>query len=104
MDIGGRAKKVLHAVVSEYLATGEAVGSQTVTRRYGLEVSAATVRTVMGDLEEAGLLKHAHTSGGRFPTERGLRYYVDMPVPMRRIEVGPPAAPPENSTSASAGP
>ena len=67
MDIGARAKKILHAVVSEYLATGEAVGSQTVTRRYGLEVSAATVRTVMGDLEEAGLLKHAHTSGGRFP-------------------------------------
>ena len=47
MDIGARAKKILHAVVSEYLATGEAVGSQTVTRRYGLEVSAATVRTVM---------------------------------------------------------
>jgi len=58
--------------VSEYLATGEAVGSQTVTRRYGLEVSAATVRTVMGDLEEAGLLKHAHTSGGRLPTEHDL--------------------------------
>jgi heat-inducible transcriptional repressor len=71
--------------VSEYLATGEAVGSQTVTRRYGLEVSAATVRTVMGDLEEAGLLKHAHTSGGRFPTERGLRYYVDMLLRVRSL-------------------
>ncbi len=70
MDIGGRAKKILHAVVSEYLATGEAVGSHTVTRRYGLDVSAATVRTVMGDLEEVGLLRHAHTSGGRLPTER----------------------------------
>ena len=85
MDIGARAKKILHAVVSEYLATGEAVGSQTVTRRYGLEVSAATVRTVMGDLEEAGLLKHAHTSGGRFPTERGLRYYVDMLLRVRSL-------------------
>ena len=83
MDIGARAKKILHAVVSEYLATGQAVGSQTVTRRYGLEVSAATVRTVMGDLEESGLLKHAHTSGGRFPTERGLRYYVDMLLRVR---------------------
>jgi len=71
--------------VSEYLATGEAVGSQTVTRRYGLEVSAATVRTVMGDLEEAGLLKHAHTSGGRLPTERGLRYYVDMLLRVRSL-------------------
>src|SRR4051812_1269038 len=85
VDIGARAKKILHAVVSEYLATGEAVGSQTVTRRYGLEVSAATVRTVMGDLEEAGLLKHAHTSGGRFPTERGLRYYVDMLLRVRSL-------------------
>ncbi|HEY5451151.1 MAG TPA: heat-inducible transcriptional repressor HrcA [Polyangia bacterium] len=88
MDIGARAKKILHAVVSEYLATGEAVGSQTVTRRYGLEVSAATVRTVMGDLEEAGLLKHAHTSGGRFPTERGLRYYVDMLLRVRSLTTG----------------
>jgi heat-inducible transcriptional repressor len=85
VDIGARAKKILHAVVSEYLATGEAVGSQTVTRRYGLEVSAATVRTVMGDLEEAGLLKHAHTSGGRLPTERGLRYYVDMLLRVRSL-------------------
>jgi heat-inducible transcriptional repressor len=88
VDIGARAKKILHAVVSEYLATGEAVGSQTVTRRYGLEVSAATVRTVMGDLEEAGLLKHAHTSGGRLPTERGLRYYVDMLLRVRSLTTG----------------
>jgi heat-inducible transcriptional repressor len=88
VDIGARAKKILHAVVSEYLATGEAVGSQTVTRRYGLEVSAATVRTVMGDLEEAGLLKHAHTSGGRLPTERGLRYYVDTLLRVRSLTTG----------------
>jgi heat-inducible transcriptional repressor len=88
VDIGARAKKILHAVVSEYLATGEAVGSQTVTRRYGLEVSAATVRTVMGDLEEVGLLKHAHTSGGRLPTERGLRYYVDMLLRVRSLTTG----------------
>jgi heat-inducible transcriptional repressor len=85
VDIGARAKKILHAVVSEYLATGEAVGSQTVTRRYGLDVSAATVRTVMGDLEEAGLLRHAHTSGGRLPTERGLRYYVDLLLRVRTL-------------------
>jgi heat-inducible transcriptional repressor len=85
VDIGARAKKILHAVVSEYLATGEAVGSQTVTRRYGLDVSAATVRTVMGDLEEAGLLRHIHTSGGRLPTERGLRYYVDTLLRVRSL-------------------
>ena len=88
MDIGGRAKKILHAVVSEYLATGEAVGSQTVTRRYGLDVSAATVRNVMGDLEEIGLLRHAHTSGGRIPTDRGLRYYVDTLLRVRSLSTG----------------
>jgi heat-inducible transcriptional repressor len=88
VDIGGRAKKILHAVVSEYLATGEAVGSQTVTRRYGLDVSAATVRNVMGDLEEAGLLKHTHTSAGRIPTERGLRYYVDTLLRVRSLSTG----------------
>jgi heat-inducible transcriptional repressor len=88
VDIGGRAKKILHAVVSEYLATGEAVGSQTVTRRYGLDVSAATVRNVMGDLEEIGLLRHAHTSGGRIPTDRGLRYYVDTLLRVRSLSAG----------------
>jgi heat-inducible transcriptional repressor len=88
VDIGGRAKKILHAVVSEYLATGEAVGSQTVTRRYGLDVSAATVRNVMGDLEEIGLLRHAHTSGGRIPTDRGLRYYVDTLLRVRSLSTG----------------
>jgi heat-inducible transcriptional repressor len=88
VDIGGRAKKILHAVVSEYLATGEAVGSQTVTRRYGLDVSAATVRNVMGDLEEIGLLRHVHTSGGRIPTDRGLRYYVDTLLRVRSLSAG----------------
>ncbi|HVU50623.1 MAG TPA: heat-inducible transcriptional repressor HrcA [Polyangia bacterium] len=88
MDIGARAKKILHAVVSEYLATGEAVGSQTVTRRYGLDVSAATVRNVMGDLEDVGLLKHTHTSAGRIPTERGLRYYVDTLLRVRSLSLG----------------
>src|SRR5882672_8420157 len=88
VDIGGRAKKILHAVVSEYLATGEAVGSQTVTRRYGLDVSAATVRNVMGDLEAVGLLKHTHTSAGRIPTERGLRYYVDTLLRVRSLSLG----------------
>jgi heat-inducible transcriptional repressor len=78
----------MHAVVSEYLATGEAVGSQTVTRRYGLDVSAATVRNVMGDLEEIGLLKHAHISGGRIPTDRGLRYYVDTLLRVRSLTSG----------------
>ncbi len=87
-DINVRAKKVLHAVVSEYLSTGEAVGSETVTRRYSLEVSAATVRNVMSDLEELGLLRHTHTSAGRIPTDRGLRYYVDTLLRVRSLTAG----------------
>jgi heat-inducible transcriptional repressor len=104
-DIGGRAKKVLHAVVSEYLATGEAVGSQTVARRYTTDVSPATVRNVMSDLEEVGLLRHLHTSAGRIPTDRGLRYYVDTLLRVRslslvekediRERVGPVASDPQ---------
>lgn len=84
-EIDARARKILHAVVSEYLSTGDAVGSQTVTRRYGLEVSAATVRNVMSDLEEMGLLRHTHTSAGRIPTDRGLRYYVDTLLRIRSL-------------------
>jgi heat-inducible transcriptional repressor len=86
-DIGSRAKKVLHAVVSEYLSTGEAVGSQTVARRYPLDVSPATVRNVMSDLEEMGLLRHLHASAGRIPTDRGLRYYVDTLLRVRSLSV-----------------
>jgi heat-inducible transcriptional repressor len=84
-EIGIRAKKVLHAVVSEYLATGDAVGSQTVARRYALDISAATVRAVMGELEEEGLLRHPHTSAGRIPTDRGLRLYVDTLLRVRSL-------------------
>lgn len=84
-DIGIRAKKVLHAVVCEYLATGEAVGSQTVVRRYALDISPATVRSVMGELEEMGFLRHLHTSAGRIPTDRGLRLYVDSLLRIRSL-------------------
>ena len=104
-DIGARAKKVLHAVVSEYLASGDAVGSHTIARRYGVEVSPATVRNVMSDLEEMGLLRHTHTSAGRIPTDRGLRYYVDTLLRVRslslnekeeiRERVGPVASDPQ---------
>ena len=84
-EIGIRAKKVLHAVVSEYLATGEAVGSHTVAKRYAVDVSPATIRAVMGGLEEEGLLRHQHTSAGRIPTDRGLRLYIDTLLRVRSL-------------------
>lgn len=72
-------------MVSEYLATGEAVGSHTVATRYSLAISPATVRTVMGELEDEGLLRHQHTSAGRIPTDRGLRLYIDTLLRVRGL-------------------
>ncbi len=84
-DLNHRARKILGAIVHEYLATGEAVGSRTVTRRYGIDLSPATVRNVMSDLEEAGLLKQPHTSAGRVPTDQGLRFFVDSLLKVRTL-------------------
>ena len=61
VDLNLRARRILQAVVSEYIATGDAVGSRTVTKRHGIDLSAATVRNVMSDLEESGLLLQPHT-------------------------------------------
>src|SRR6516164_185734 len=84
-DLNHRARKILSAVVHEYLATGDAVGSRTVTRRSGIGLSPATVRNVMSDLEEAGLLKQPHTSAGRVPTAEGLRFFVDSLLKVRSL-------------------
>ena len=84
-DINHRSRKILSAVVSEYLATGEAVGSRTITRRHGIELSPATVRNVMSDLEEMGLLEQPHTSAGRVPTETGLRFFIDSLLKVRSL-------------------
>jgi len=77
MNINSRARQILSAITQEYLASGEAVGSRTVTRRYGIDLSPATVRNVMSDLEELGLIRQPHTSAGRIPTALGLRFFVD---------------------------
>lgn len=84
-DLPLRARKILAAVVSEYLQSGEAVGSRTVTRRHGIGLSPATVRNVMSDLEEMGLLEQPHTSAGRVPTETGLRFFIDSLLRVRGL-------------------
>lgn len=78
-----RARKILAAIVQEYLATGEAVGSLAVTRRHVIDLSPASVRNVMAELEEAGLLRQPHTSAGRVPTEEGLRFFVQSLLKVR---------------------
>ncbi|MCX8133450.1 MAG: heat-inducible transcriptional repressor HrcA [Roseococcus sp.] len=72
-----RATAVLRELIEVYVQTGEPVGSRTLSRRLPLNLSPASIRNVMADLEEAGLLYAPHTSAGRLPTERGLRLFVD---------------------------
>ena len=84
-DLGRRARKILQAVVTEYLQSGDAVGSRTITRRHDLGLSPATVRNVMADLEELGLLEQRHTSAGRVPTEHGLRFFIDALLKVRGL-------------------
>ena len=74
-----RGQAVLAAIIKEHLVTGEAVGSLVLANRFspGHGWSSATIRNVMGELEDAGLLEQPHTSAGRVPTDKGYRYYVD---------------------------
>jgi heat-inducible transcriptional repressor len=72
-----RKKKVLQAIVEEYINTAEPVSSNTLTQNHGLECSSATIRNEMSELEKSGFLDKTHTSSGRIPSEKGYRYYVD---------------------------
>jgi len=72
-----RAKTLLKALVERYIADGQPVGSRTLSRASGLDLSPATIRNVMADLEELGLIASPHTSAGRIPTARGYRLFVD---------------------------
>jgi heat-inducible transcriptional repressor len=83
--LGERDTGVLKSVVAQYIATGEPVGSRTVAKTSGLNLSPATIRNLMLDLEEAGYLHQPHTSAGRIPTPKGLRYYVDHILPIQEL-------------------
>lgn len=77
MSLDERKKQILESIVKDYVETAEPVGSRAIVRKHGLNVSAATVRNEMADLEEMGYLEQPHTSAGRIPSEKGFRYYVD---------------------------
>jgi heat-inducible transcriptional repressor len=77
MNLDDRKARLLRAVVHDFIQTAEPVGSKTLTERYALGVSAATIRNELATLEEQGYLSHPHTSAGRVPTDRGYRFYVD---------------------------
>lgn len=76
-DLDDRKARILKAIVSHYVSTGEPVGSKTLVDRFRLRVSPATVRNDMATLEEAGYIYHPHTSSGRVPTDAGYRFFVD---------------------------
>jgi heat-inducible transcriptional repressor len=80
-----RDQDVLAAIVREHILTGEAVGSRTLVERHGISQSPATVRSIMADLEERGLLRQPHASAGRVPTDEGLRFFVDRLMQVREI-------------------
>lgn len=86
-ELNEREERVLEAVIRTYVETAEPAGSRTVAKRFGLGVSAATVRNAMSDLEDKGFLFHPHTSAGRIPTDLAYRYYVN--TLMRPVRLTP---------------
>ncbi|MBP5305694.1 MAG: heat-inducible transcription repressor HrcA [Lachnospiraceae bacterium] len=89
MELDERKLKILQAVVRNYLATGEPVGSRTISKYTDLNLSSATIRNEMADLEELGLIFQPHTSAGRIPSDKGYRLYVDtlMSDKIKEVEV-----------------
>src|SRR5919206_4348045 len=92
-ELTERAREVFRMVVENYLGSGAPVGSRTIAKLGALNLSPASIRNVMQDLEELGLLAHPHTSAGRVPTESGLRLFVDgmmqaaMPTAQERAQI-----------------
>ena len=83
--LGKRARSVLYAVVTEFIASGEPVGSRLLSKKYGFDLSAATIRNVLADLEDAGFLAQPHTSAGRVPTELAFRLFVDALMQVQKL-------------------
>ena len=90
-----RAKLLLKTLVERYIAEGQPVGSRTLSRASGLELSPATIRNVMSDLEGLGLIVSPHTSAGRIPTARGYRLFVDTMLTAQREHLAAPSLPPD---------
>ncbi|MDO4966849.1 MAG: heat-inducible transcriptional repressor HrcA [Lachnospiraceae bacterium] len=87
MELDERKKQILYAVIKTYLDTGEPVGSRTISKYAELNISPATIRNEMADLEELGYLMQPHTSAGRIPSDKGYRFYVDRMLEDEKKEV-----------------
>ncbi|MFZ9645921.1 MAG: heat-inducible transcriptional repressor HrcA, partial [Fluviibacter sp.] len=86
MPLDDRSCVLLKTLVESYIAEGAPVGSRVLSRASGLDLSAATVRNVMADLEDLGFIASPHTSAGRIPTPRGYRFFVDSLLTMQPLE------------------
>ncbi len=80
-----RSQNILEAIIEDYIASAEPVGSRAITRRHEFNLSPASVRNVMADLEDMGFLCSPHTSAGRIPTEKGYQYYIDSLLKIRDL-------------------
>lgn len=87
MQLDERKTKILQAIIRNYLETGEPVGSRTISKYTDLNLSSATIRNEMADLEEMGYILQPHTSAGRIPSDQGYRFYVDTMIETREREV-----------------
>ena len=82
-----RKTNILKAIIRNYLETGEPVGSRTISKDSDLNLSSATIRNEMADLEEMGYILQPHTSAGRIPSDKGYRFYVDHLIEEKDNEV-----------------
>ena len=87
MQLDERKTKILQAIIRNYLETGEPVGSRTISKYTDLNLSSATIRNEMADLEEMGYILQPHTSAGRIPSDKGYRFYVDAMMAEKEREV-----------------
>ena len=89
MELDERKQKILNAIIQNYQETGEPVGSRTISKYTELQLSPATIRNEMADLEEMGLIVQPHTSAGRVPTDKGYRLYVDQLMQEQQLPAMP---------------
>jgi len=83
-----RAQLLLKTLIERYIAEGQPIGSRTLSKYSGLDLSPATIRNVMSDLEELGFIASPHTSAGRVPTPAGYRFFVDTLLVVKQLESG----------------
>lgn len=85
IELNPRARQILYAAITEFVSTGDPVGSRTLSKKQGIELSAASIRNVLSDLEELGYLQQPHTSAGRVPTDKAFRLFIDALMELQKV-------------------